>query len=65
MGVGNCFLFVQLVHEIIRLGEKNASGLWEVKFGVLFEETANLFEALSGILKTAKKHKVGNGLPRR
>lgn len=48
----------KLIQEIQRLGAKNSDGLWEVKFGVLFEETANIFEALSGILKTAKKHKI-------
>ena len=42
----------------MRLGRKNENDQWEVEFGILFEETVNEFEALSGILKTAKKHKV-------
>ena len=33
-------------------------GKHQVKFGALFEETANIFEALSGTLVTAKKQLV-------
>ena len=51
-------LLLQLIAEIQRLGCENEAGQTEVKFGLLFEETANTFEALSGILRTAKKHKV-------
>ena len=51
-------LLLQLIAEIQRLGSENEAGQSEVKFGLLFEETANTFEALSGILRTAKKHKV-------
>lgn len=40
------------------LGKPNSEGLFTVKFGVLFENTVDKFEALSGVLKTAKKHKV-------
>lgn len=49
-----------LVGEIHRLGEKNASGQTSVKFGVLFsdDQCANIFEALVGTLKAAKKRKV-------
>lgn len=49
-----------LVEEIQRLGEKNASGEMCVKFGVLFNDDrcANIFEALVGTLKAAKKRKV-------
>ncbi|KAK7906959.1 hypothetical protein WMY93_015571 [Mugilogobius chulae] len=49
-----------LVQEIQRLGEKNGDGQTSVKFGVLFNDDrcANLFEALVGTLKAAKKRKV-------
>uniref|UniRef100_A0A8C7X6G8 Costars family protein ABRACL n=1 Tax=Oryzias sinensis TaxID=183150 RepID=A0A8C7X6G8_9TELE len=49
-----------LVEEIQRLGSKNASGQTSVKFGVLFNDDrcANIFEALAGTLKAAKKKKV-------
>ncbi|XP_034018447.1 costars family protein ABRACL [Thalassophryne amazonica] len=49
-----------LVQEIHRLGTKNADGKTSVKFGVLFNDDrcANIFEALVGTLKAAKKKKV-------
>ncbi|CAI5684184.1 costars family protein ABRACL [Oreochromis niloticus] len=49
-----------LVQEIQRLGSKNADGKFSVKFGVLFNDDrcANIFEALVGTLKAAKKKKV-------
>ncbi|XP_029352204.1 costars family protein ABRACL [Echeneis naucrates] len=49
-----------LVEEIQRLGSKNADGQTSVKFGVLFNDDrcANIFEALVGTLKAAKKKKV-------
>ncbi|KAJ0026685.1 hypothetical protein NQD34_017685 [Periophthalmus magnuspinnatus] len=49
-----------LVEEIQRLGEKNANGQMSVKFGVLFSDDrcANIFEALVGTLKAAKKRKL-------
>nr|AAQ55814.1 hypothetical protein [Coturnix coturnix] len=49
-----------LVEEIRRLGTKNADGQVSVKFGVLFadEKCANLFEALVGTLKAAKRRKI-------
>lgn len=49
-----------LVQEIQRLGSKNAEGQTSVKFGVLFNDDrcANIFEALVGTLKAAKKRKV-------
>ncbi|XP_030577449.1 costars family protein ABRACL [Archocentrus centrarchus] len=49
-----------LVEEIQRLGSKNADGKFSVKFGVLFSDDrcANIFEALVGTLKAAKKKKV-------
>ena len=46
----------QLIDEIKKRGTTNASGQPVVTFGVLFEETANIFDALVGILKTAKKY---------
>lgn len=51
-----------LVEEINRLGSKNADGQTGVKFGVLFndERCANIFEALVGTLRAAKKRKVIN-----
>ncbi|KAI5101557.1 costars family protein ABRACL [Silurus meridionalis] len=49
-----------LVNEIQRLGSKNADGKISVKFGVLFndDKCANLFEALVGTLKAAKRKKI-------
>nr|XP_056709648.1 costars family protein ABRACL [Euleptes europaea] len=49
-----------LVEEIQRLGTKNADGILSVTFGVLFadEKCANLFEALVGTLKAAKRRKI-------
>uniref|UniRef100_A0A672Q0A1 Costars family protein ABRACL n=2 Tax=Sinocyclocheilus grahami TaxID=75366 RepID=A0A672Q0A1_SINGR len=49
-----------LVDEIRRLGSKNADGKISVKFGVLFndDQCANLFEALVGTLKAAKRKKL-------
>ncbi|XP_017556487.1 costars family protein ABRACL [Pygocentrus nattereri] len=49
-----------LVDEIRRLGSKNADGKTSVKFGVLFndDKCANLFEALVGTLKAAKRKKI-------
>lgn len=48
----------KLIAEIIRLGQRNAAGQHTIAFGPLFEETGNIFEALSGTLVTAKKHGV-------
>ena len=49
-----------LKEEIKRLGAPNSDGQYVVKFGVLFkdEKCANIFEALVGTLKAAKKRKV-------
>ncbi|XP_077444001.1 costars family protein ABRACL [Stigmatopora argus] len=49
-----------LVGEIERLGSKNAEGQTTVKFGVLFKDDrcANIFEALVGTLRAAKKQKI-------
>ncbi|XP_029966613.1 costars family protein ABRACL [Salarias fasciatus] len=49
-----------LVEEIQRLGTKNGDGQTTVKFGVLFNDDrcANIFEALVGTLKAAKRKKL-------
>ncbi|XP_069090408.1 costars family protein ABRACL [Pleurodeles waltl] len=49
-----------LQEEIRRLGTKDADGKCRVKFGVLFadDRCANLFEALVGTLKAAKRRKI-------
>lgn len=46
-----------LIEEVKRLGEANEEGKIVVKFGVLFNDDrcANLFEALVGTLRAAKK----------
>jgi len=50
----------ELVVEIKRLGQKNADGQYVVKFGVIFNDTrcANIFEALVGTLRAAKRKKI-------
>jgi len=49
-----------LKEEIRRLGTPNAEGKYVVTFGVLFSDDrcANIFEALVGTLKAAKKRKI-------
>ena len=49
-----------LIREIQRLGSPNADGQQEVKFGVIFsdDKCANLFEALVGTLRAAKRKKI-------
>ncbi|KAM9005976.1 costars family protein ABRACL [Sminthopsis crassicaudata] len=49
-----------LVEEMQRLGTRGADGKLSVKFGVLFQDDrcANLFEALVGTLKAAKRRKI-------
>lgn len=49
-----------LIGEIKRLGTPNADGKVVVKFGVLFadDKCANLFEALVGTLRAAKRKKI-------
>lgn len=49
-----------LVQEIRRLGSPNADGKLSVTFGVLFKDDrcANLFEALVGTLRAAKRKKI-------
>ncbi|CAI5479581.1 unnamed protein product [Closterium sp. Yama58-4] len=48
----------KLKEEITKLGEKQADGSVTVKFGKLFDETGDIFEALGGTLRAAKKRKI-------
>lgn len=45
----------ELVVQIRALGSRGADGKWSVPFGVLFDATTEIFEALAGTLKAAKK----------
>ncbi len=49
-----------LIVEIKRLGSPNSEGQTVVKFGTLFQDDrcANLFEALVGTLRAAKRKKI-------
>ncbi|XP_071942727.1 costars family protein ABRACL-like [Antedon mediterranea] len=49
-----------LKEEMKRLGSKNDDGKIVVKFGVLFadDRCANIFEALVGTLRAAKRKKI-------
>ncbi|GCC32980.1 hypothetical protein chiPu_0011444 [Chiloscyllium punctatum] len=51
-----------LIEEIRRLGSSGADGKIRVKFGLLFsdDKCSNLFEALVGTLRAAKKKKKVN-----
>lgn len=46
--------------HIRRLGSKNSEGKYVVKYGVLFKDDIcqNVFEAMLGTLKSAKKRKI-------
>lgn len=44
-----------LVEQIKKLGTADASGVVTCAFGVLFDATVDIFEALGGTLKAAKK----------
>ncbi|KAJ6806594.1 uncharacterized protein M6B38_408025 [Iris pallida] len=50
----------RLKEEIQRLGQLQPDGSYKVKFGVLFNDDrcANIFEALVGTLRAAKKRKI-------
>ncbi|PPD75261.1 hypothetical protein GOBAR_DD27817 [Gossypium barbadense] len=50
----------RLKEEIQRLGQIQSDGSYKVTFGVLFnnDRCANIFEALVGTLRAAKKRKV-------
>ncbi|KAI6660843.1 hypothetical protein LOD99_13567 [Oopsacas minuta] len=45
----------KLIEEILSLGNIVSGGQTQIEFGYLFTQTANKFDALTGILKTAKK----------
>ncbi|CAI9559339.1 unnamed protein product, partial [Staurois parvus] len=49
-----------LVEQIHRLGTRDIDGKLKVKFGVLFndDQCSNLFEAMVGTLKAAKRKKM-------
>lgn len=51
-----------LIEEIKRLGSPDADGKVSVTFGILFSDDrcANIFEALVGTLRAAKRKKVVN-----
>jgi hypothetical protein len=44
-----------LQQQMVKLGKKQPDGSYVVKYGVLFRETAQIFEALLGTLRAAKK----------
>jgi hypothetical protein len=45
--------------KVVELGTKDAAtGRWSVPFGVLYDATDQIFEALAGTLKAAKKRGV-------
>ncbi|KAJ8466871.1 hypothetical protein OPV22_029423 [Ensete ventricosum] len=50
----------RLKEEMQRLGQLQPDGSYKVKFGVLFNDDrcANIFEALVGTLRAAKRRKV-------
>ncbi|XP_010254575.1 PREDICTED: costars family protein-like [Nelumbo nucifera] len=50
----------RLKEEIKRLGQLQSDGSYKVTFGVLFndDKCANIFEALVGTLRAAKKRKI-------
>ena len=48
----------ELQHQVKLLGELGADGKHSVAFGVLYEKTQDIFEALAGTLKAAKKRGV-------
>ncbi|KAL8060880.1 hypothetical protein ABFX02_02G053400 [Erythranthe guttata] len=50
----------RLKEEIQRLGQSQPDGSYKVTFGVLFHDDrcANIFEALVGTLRAAKKRKI-------
>jgi len=47
-----------LIEQMQQLGKANADGKLVVKYGVLFDKTADIFETLMGTLKAAKKRKI-------
>ena len=49
---------VLLQHELVKNNEKDASGRYIINFGKLYDTTQQIFEALAGTLKAAKKRGV-------
>ena len=47
-----------LIKEIKHRGAANADGRHQITFKELFEQTGNVFDALSGICRTARKYGV-------
>jgi len=47
-----------LIKEIMKHGKKLADGRYSVKYGVVFKETQQIFEALANVLRSAKKRSV-------
>ena len=49
----------ELQHQVKVLGSQDAAtGRWSVPFGTLYDKTQDIFEALAGTLKAAKKRGV-------
>lgn len=48
----------KLINAIKSYGLEKDDGKYQVTYGDLYEPTQNMFEALTGTLRTAKKHKV-------
>ena len=47
-----------LLEKIKELGGEQSNGKIGVKFGLLYEKTVDIFEALNGTLRSAKKSKM-------
>lgn len=47
-----------LIEKIKEFGEQQSDGRIGVKFGILYEKTVDIFEALNGTLRSAKKSKM-------
>ena len=47
-----------LIEKIKEFGEQQSDGRIGVKFGILYEKTVDIFEALNGTLRSAKKSKL-------
>ena len=48
----------KLIDAIVEYGDKSGKAKVTIKYKTLFDSTDQIFEALSGTLKTAKKRKV-------
>lgn len=51
-------VMAKVVQALKAFGTETADGKYEVTYGVLFDATDNLFESLSGALRTAKNQKI-------